>query len=91
MIPAGLAAIGFSTSGVVVTSTERIVSPVQNVAATSFTFTVPANATSTDRVFLDAFARDVAGNRTDAARLILPVADRVSPPPGSAHRTARST
>ncbi|MFN7916659.1 MAG: Ig-like domain-containing protein [Vicinamibacterales bacterium] len=75
----GIASLGFATSGITATTQTRPVSPAQLSVATAFSFTVPANATSTDRVFIDAYAIDAAGNRTDAARLIVPVADRQAP------------
>ncbi|MBS1818371.1 MAG: carboxypeptidase regulatory-like domain-containing protein [Acidobacteria bacterium] len=75
----GIGRIGFAVSGVTVSSEERLVSPAQSPVVTSFEFTVPANASSSDRVFVDAFAIDGAGNRGDAARLIVPVADRQAP------------
>ncbi len=75
----GIASLGFSTGGVVSSSDQRTVSPARSPIATSFQFTVPANATSNDRVTLDAFAVDGAGNRSDAARVILPVADQSAP------------
>ncbi|MEQ1871798.1 MAG: carboxypeptidase-like regulatory domain-containing protein, partial [Vicinamibacterales bacterium] len=75
----GIAQIGFAVSGITVSSETRAVTPVRSPVATSFEFVVPAGATSTDRVFLDAFAIDGAGNRQDAARLIVPVADQQPP------------
>lgn len=75
----GISSIGFAVSGITASTQTRPVTPAQLAVATSFSFTVPANATSTDRVFLDAYAIDAAGNRGDAARLIVPVADRQAP------------
>ncbi len=75
----GVSRIGFVVSGVTASTTDRQVVPVQSPVVTSFQFVVPANATSADRVFLDAYAEDGAGNRRDAARLIVPVADRQAP------------
>ena len=77
--PGGVARIGFSTTGVVVRNEQRDVAPPQPSAATSFQFTVPGNAQSTDRVILNAFALDASSNRTDAAQIILPLADNVAP------------
>ncbi len=77
--PSGVASIGFVASGVAVASQQRAVTPAQNRVATSFDVVVPAGATSAERLLLDAFAVDGAGNRADAARLILPVADQQAP------------
>ncbi len=77
--PGGVARIGFSTTGVVVRSEQRDVTPPQVSAATSFQFTVPASAQSTDRVIVNAFALDTSGNRSDAAQITLPLADKVAP------------
>ncbi|HEY5514616.1 MAG TPA: Ig-like domain-containing protein, partial [Pengzhenrongella sp.] len=85
----GVATIGFATSGVTMRSEQRQVAPAQNSVATSFQFTVPANATSTDRVVLSAFAIDASSNRTDAAQVTLPVADR-QPPTVSLHTASGS-
>ncbi|MGE3957098.1 MAG: Ig-like domain-containing protein [Vicinamibacterales bacterium] len=75
----GIGSIGFAVSGVTVTTDTRQVAPPQVQVATAFDFDVPANATSSDRVFIDAYAIDAAGNRGDAARLIVPVADSQAP------------
>jgi len=75
----GIARIGFVATGAASLVEVREVSPVQNDVATAFTFRVSATALPTDRVTLDAYAIDRAGNRGDAARIILPVADQVPP------------
>ncbi len=71
--------IDFSVSGVTVRSERRDLAPAQASAATTFSFVVPANATPSDRAFLNAVAYDVAGNQTAAAQVILPVSDTVPP------------
>ncbi len=77
--PGKVAKIGFVASNAAAFASERIIAPAQSDVVTTFSFTVPQNASSGSRVDLDAYAIDVAGNRTNAARLVLPVADRVSP------------
>ena len=68
-----------ATSGATVRNEQRQVAPAQTSVATSFQFTVPANAASTDRVVLSAFALDASSNRGDAAQVTLPLADSVAP------------
>ncbi len=75
----GIAAVSFQAAGVVVRSETRAVSPAQPSVVTSFSVTVPAAATSADRLTLSASARDAAGNAAQAAAVILPVADVVPP------------
>ena len=77
--PGGVAKIGFVASNAASFVAERVVAPAQADVVTTFSFTVPQNASSSSRVDLDAYAIDAAGNRTNAARKVLPVADRVSP------------
>lgn len=75
----GVARVGFTASGAASTTETRDVSPAQNSVATSFTFTVSSSAQPNDLVFLDAFAEDRAGNRADASRVVLAMADAVPP------------
>ena len=77
--PGKVASIGFTATGAAVASETRTIAPAQASVAASFTFTVDPGAGPTDRVFLDAFAIDVAGNRAEAGRIILPIADAVPP------------
>ena len=77
--PGKIASIGFTATGAAGVSETRTIAPAQASVASSFTFTVDPGAAPTDRVFLDAFAVDVAGNRADAGRIILPIADAVPP------------
>jgi hypothetical protein len=82
----GVATIGFAASGAASLTETRAIDPALASVATSFTFTVSPAATPTDRVFLDAFAVDRAGNRRDADRVVLAMADEV--PPAVQIRTA---
>ena len=75
-----VAQIGFGAAGAGVAKAElRPVSPAQASVTTSFSFDVPAGAQSNEQITVSAYAIDVAGNRTDAAQKVLPVADGVPP------------
>jgi hypothetical protein len=77
--PGLLKQIGLDITGVLARTEQRAVDPARSLVATSFQFTVPVNASSTDAVTLQAFALDVAGNRGNSAQTTLPVADKIAP------------
>jgi hypothetical protein len=77
--PGKVASIGFTATGAGLGSETRTIAPAQASVAASFTFTVDPSAGPTDRVTLDAFAVDLAGNRAEAGRVLLPIADAVPP------------
>ena len=71
----GIAALTFTTGGILAGTETRPVTPALNSVVTTFAFTVPATAHAGDTLTLDAIATDAAGNATSAARVLLPIAD----------------
>lgn len=69
----------FTASGAATFTQTRTIDPAQASVAASFSFNVPPSATAAETVTLTASATDVAGNRADAATVVLPVAD-LNPP-----------
>lgn len=75
----GVASIAFTATGAASVSQTRTISPAQNAAVTSFTFTVAPTALPGQSVTITATATDQSGNVGTASSLILPVADTVPP------------
>lgn len=84
----GVTSITFAANGTAFID-GRTISPAQQNAAATFTWTVPATFTSRDSVRLEARAVDSAGNSSDAPAIVLPVADTV--PPKITIRTANDS
>lgn len=74
-----IASVGLTASGAATLLQVTVIDPARPSVGAAFTFTVQASARPTDSVLLDAFAIDKAGNRTNAARVILPVSDSTPP------------
>ncbi len=74
-----IASVGLTAAGAASLSQVTVIDPARPSVGAAFTFTVQASARPTDSVLLDAFAIDKAGNRTNAARVILPVSDSTPP------------
>src|SRR5262249_28698105 len=75
----GIAAITFRATGVTAFDETRTIDPAQAGVVASFKFGIPANARPGDLINVDATAVDKAGNSTDAARVVLPIADLTPP------------
>jgi hypothetical protein len=75
----GVVSIRFRTSGVVTVDETRAIDPGQPSVAAAFTFPVPSTARPTDALRLDATAFDRAGNKADAAFVVLSIADLEAP------------
>ena len=71
--------ITFGASGVTAFAQTRVLDPTQPAVFASFSFAIPATARPGEFINLDASALDKAGNVTNAARVILPIADLTPP------------
>jgi hypothetical protein len=75
----GVALVGFQAVGGEGGTAQRAVSPAQKSVVTSFSFKVPAAAAAGAQIELRAYAVDATGNRADAGRVSVLVADGVKP------------
>ena len=75
----GVAALLLTSSGVVVSSQSVTIDPASAVAQTTFTVTIPANATGNQSLTLLARSVDIAGQNSPFASVTLPVRDVFSP------------
>ncbi|MFZ4858365.1 MAG: Ig-like domain-containing protein [Desulfuromonadaceae bacterium] len=73
----GITRLVFTANGAIVT--DRILPTSMVNSAATFTWTVPAYFTTSDQIRLGATAYDVAGNFTEAASVVMAVADATPP------------